>query len=122
MRQESGAKSDEKLKDALKQIQLRAQLQFGRTLTHRDLAELAGVGERSLGDWMRGVYAPSGMSAILELLSRLDESDVSAVLERWRSGDPSDSATGKRKKSKTGKLSRTSKQPGVAATTKKISK
>jgi len=78
--------SDEKLKGALKQIQLRAQVQLGRTLTHNDLAELAGVTKRSLGDWMRGVCAPPGMSAILELLSHLDESDVAAVLEYWRTG------------------------------------
>lgn len=76
--------SDEKLKGALKQIQLRAQVQLGRTLTHNDLAELAGVTKRSLGDWMRGVCAPPGMGAILELLSRLDESNVAAILEYWR--------------------------------------
>jgi DNA-binding transcriptional regulator YiaG len=109
MKKESGARSEEKLKDALKQIQLRAQLRYGRTLTYGDLAALAGVGERSFGDWMRGAYAPSGMTAILELLSRLDERDVSAVLERWRSANPPDSLTRSRKKSKPAKLSRTPK-------------
>lgn len=77
--------NDSKLQDSLKQIQLRAQVAFGRTLTHGDMAQLAGVGARSLGDWMRGVTAPIGMSAVFELLSRLPEDDAIAVLNYWRS-------------------------------------
>jgi len=79
-----------KLRAALKQIHLRVQVQVGRTLTHDELAELAGVGKRSIGDWMRGVSAPPGMSAILELLSQLDEDDVIAVLREWRNASSSD--------------------------------
>lgn len=73
-----------RLKESLKQIQLRAQVQRGRTLTHGELADMAGVTTRSLGDWMRGITSPAGMSAILELLSQLDEGDVMAVLRDWR--------------------------------------
>ncbi len=75
---------DTNIQNSLKQIQLRAQVALGRTLTHGDLAELAGVGTRSLGDWMRGVTAPIGMGAVFELLSRLPAADVMAVLAEWR--------------------------------------
>lgn len=89
-----------KLRAALKQIHLRAQVQVGRTLTHEELAELAGVGKRSIGDWMRGVSAPPGMSAILELLSRLDEDDVAAVLREWRTAGSSGVTKSKRPNSR----------------------
>lgn len=77
---------DSSLRDTLKQIHLRAQAQLGRTLLHDDLAGMAGVSKRCIGDWMRGVTAPVGMIAIFELLSCLDDNDALAVLNRWRMG------------------------------------
>jgi DNA-binding transcriptional regulator YiaG len=84
MKVESKSHSSNKLSRALKQIQLRVQVQVGHSLTHDELARLAGVSKRSLGDWMRGINAPSGMSAIFELLSLLDERDVMSVLRDWQ--------------------------------------
>lgn len=84
MKTESSKEKSGKLKWALKQIHLRTQVQVGRTLTHDDLADLAGVGKRSVGDWMRGVSAPSGMSAVFELLSQLGDDDVIDVVRGWR--------------------------------------
>lgn len=73
-----------KLQDTLHQIRLRSQLAAGRNLTHKDLAALAGVTTRCMGDWMRGVTSPLGMSAVLELLSRLPEEDAAEILKRWK--------------------------------------
>ena len=81
-----------RLSAVFRQIHLRVQVYSGRTLTHSELAHLAGVGSRSVGDWMRGVSAPSGMRAILELLSQLQEGDVMAVLREWRASSTSTSA------------------------------
>lgn len=116
-------KSDEKLKNALKRIQLMTQARLGHDLTHDDLAKRAGVTKRSLGDWMRGVCAPPGMSAVFELLSQLNENDVSAVLDYWRSPSPSsDPPKAKVQVSKTGKPGRPRKQPIAASTKKKSSR
>lgn len=119
MKKKSGTESETKLMGALKQIQFRAQVKFGHTLTHDDLAELAGVNKRSLGDWMRGVCAPAGMSAVFELLSQLHEHDVLEILEEWRSGSSSNAPERKDSNLKTGRPSLSRKQPGAAATKKK---
>lgn len=118
MKNEQAMQSDEKLKDALKQIQLRAQVRLGRTLTHGNLAELAGVSTRSFGDWMRGIYAPPGMSAILELLSQLEESDVSAILASWRDWRAPVVSASMERDVKAGKPGR-SRKKAVASTKKK---
>lgn len=89
MKTDSNEEKKGKLKWALRQIHLRAQVQAGRTLTHDDLADLAGVGKRSVGDWMRGVSAPSGMSAVFELLSQLGDDDVINVVRGWRTASTS---------------------------------
>lgn len=120
IRNESNIQPSERLKEALKQIQLRAQVRMGRTLTHGDLAELAGVSTRSLGDWMRGIYAPAGMSATLELLSQLDESDVVAVLDYWRNSSNPVVPVRTKRKAKSSKPGRSRKQ-AVATTRKKAS-
>lgn len=67
----------------LKQIQLRLSVHVGRQLTHGDLADIAGVGIRSIGEWMRGSSTPSGIPALLRLLSSLPQEDVSTVLLPW---------------------------------------
>ena len=74
-----------KLRNTLKHLQRRAQVTFDRKLTHKELAEMAGVKKRSLDEWMRGATSPPGMSAILELLSRLPTDDAVAVLNYWKS-------------------------------------
>lgn len=83
-----------RLSAVFRQIHLRVQVHSGRTLTHSELAHLAGVGSRSVGDWMRGVSAPSGMRAILELLSQLPTGDVMAVLQEWRASSTFNSDRG----------------------------
>ncbi len=91
--------NDTKLRDSLKQIQLRVQVACDRTFTHEDLAELAGVTSRSLGDWMRGVTAPTGMSAVFELLACLPDQDAIAVLRYWKSHTNRIAPLGKKRKS-----------------------
>jgi transcriptional regulator with XRE-family HTH domain len=110
---------DTKLQDALKQIQLRAQVTQGRTLTHSDLAELAGVGKRSLGDWMRGVTAPIGMSAIFELLAHLSDEDALAVLDYWKSRATCSAPPSKGATSPTKRKSREMAKPDVRAQAKR---
>ncbi len=80
-------KSTPDISATLKQIQLRLSVVAGQRLTHSDLADIAGVGVRSIGEWMRGTAAPSGIPAILRLLSSLSQEDVSAVLLPWESSD-----------------------------------
>lgn len=75
---------DNRLQATLKQIQFRLQVAEGRELTHGDLAEMAGVGARSLGDWMRGVTSPAGMNAVLKLLAILPTAETAAVLQYWQ--------------------------------------
>lgn len=74
-----------RVQNTLKHLQRRAQVTFDRKLTHKELAEMAGVKKRSLDEWMRGATSPPGMSAILELLSQLPADDVIAVLNYWKS-------------------------------------
>lgn len=81
-----------KLQNILNNIHFRTQVVRGATLTHDDLAEIAGVSGRSLGDWMRGVTAPMGMCAVFQLLSQLPERDVNEILNLWRSDSIGDSA------------------------------
>jgi hypothetical protein len=113
---------EDRLQNALKQIQLRAQVKYARSLTHNDLAELAGVNKRSIGDWMRGVCAPSGMSAVFELLSHLDEQDVVAVLNEWRKGSFPNKSGRTELNLKLEKSKRAPKRAVVVTTKKKTSK
>lgn len=62
----------------------------GRQITHSDLAEVADVTPRSLGEWMRGTSAPKGMFAVFNLLAALPETSVTEVLEEWREADKRD--------------------------------
>ncbi|AON52321.1 hypothetical protein [Herbaspirillum seropedicae] len=80
-------KKETKLQKILKQIQLRAQVRYGKDLTQDEMASLAGVTARSFGDWMRGVTAPGGMTAVFELLSKLSEADVQEILQEWKKDD-----------------------------------
>lgn len=72
------------LQETLKAIQLRASVVMGRQLTHGELAKVAKVSQRSLGEWMRGGSAPQGMSAVFNLLALLSEAQVQEVLKPWR--------------------------------------
>jgi DNA-binding transcriptional regulator YiaG len=121
MKKDSSAIADDRLKSALKLIQHRAQVKFGRDLTHNDMAEMAGVTKRSLGDWMRGVSAPAGMSAIFELLSQLDEDDVTDVLLKWRQGSSHGAAMNSKSSANTEK-SRRHNAPVTTAGKKKSPK
>ena len=76
--------SEPTLKEALKSIQLRLSVQAGRVLRHTDIAELACVSPRSVGEWMRGSSSPSGMMAILRLLAMLPPDHVRTILEEWK--------------------------------------
>jgi hypothetical protein len=119
MKIDSNEENNDKLKWALKQIHLRAQVQAGRRLTHDDLAGLAKVGKRSIGDWMRGISAPSGMSAVFELLSQLDDEDVINVLRGWRTASTLRSVKNKDSGSGKHQVGRTKAAPTRAATTRK---
>tara|TARA_B100001540_G_C15363251_1_gene442193 strand:+ start:279 stop:539 length:261 start_codon:yes stop_codon:yes gene_type:complete len=80
-------KSVPELRDALKSIQLRLSVQAGRELRHSDLAELACVSPRSIGEWMRGTSSPGGMIAILRLLAMLPPDQVSVILDEWKQNE-----------------------------------
>lgn len=67
----------------LKQIQLRLSVLAGRQLTHSELADIAGVSVRSIGEWMRGSTTPPSIPALLRLLSSLSQEDISSVLVPW---------------------------------------
>lgn len=117
MKKDASPTADDRLKSALKLIQHRAQVKFGRDLTHNDMAEMAGVTKRSLGDWMRGVSAPAGMNAVFELLSQLDVDDVADVLLKWQQGSSQNTSTKSKSSADTDKLRR--KQAPVTMASKK---
>lgn len=73
-----------KMSTTLFQIKSRAQVSLQRQVTHHVIAEMAGVSKRSVDEWMRGAVIPSG-DCILQLLSQLNNEDVKAVIEFWRS-------------------------------------
>ena len=73
-----------KLHDTLKVLQLKLSAHLGRRLTHNDLASIADVGSRSVGEWMRGAIAPPGMVALLRLLSALPPGERESVLDAWQ--------------------------------------
>lgn len=77
------------LQVTLRNIQLRLSVRMGKRLTQTDLAEIAGVGSRSFGEWMRGTTSPAGMLALLKLLSLLPPDDLSAVLSEWSESEQS---------------------------------
>lgn len=76
----------EDLQETLKDVQLRLSVAQRRHLTHGDLAGIANVSSRALGEWMRGKTAPVGMTALLRLLSQLPANQVQEVLSPWRVG------------------------------------
>ncbi|AMV44339.1 hypothetical protein ATN79_20570 [Paraburkholderia caribensis] len=75
------------LQDTLKEVQLRLSVVHRKRLTHNDLASIAEVNPRALGEWMRGTTAPAGMSALLRLLSQLPSEQIEDVLLPWRNAE-----------------------------------
>ena len=65
-------------------MHLRLQVVYGRRITHKALAKMAGASERAIAEWMRGSTAPMAMTAILNLLSRLEPKDAEEILSGWR--------------------------------------
>lgn len=86
-------KNESEATAALKQIQLRLSVLAGRQLTHSELADIAGVSVRSIGEWMRGSTTPPGIPALLRLLSSLTQEDVSAILLPWVSSSNKNGST-----------------------------
>jgi len=78
------------LQETLKDVQLRLSVAHRKRLTHKDMAELAHVSPRALGEWMRGATAPVGMTALLRLLSQLPLDQVGEVLLQWRHDESED--------------------------------
>jgi hypothetical protein len=76
-----------KLQETLKMLQLKLSAHLGRRLTHTDLACIADVGNRSIGEWMRGATAPPGMLALLRLLSALPPEELASILNGWQPQD-----------------------------------
>lgn len=70
------------------QIKSRAQAKLGRKLTNYGMAKLAGVSKRSVDEWMRGANSPSG-TALLVLLSLLDDDDLVKVVNIWKPNEVS---------------------------------
>lgn len=70
--------------ELLSAIRTRAQVGAKRNLTHKELADIAGVSKRSIDEWMRGAIVPPGMRATFKLLSCLSDEDVVQVVETWR--------------------------------------
>jgi hypothetical protein len=73
-----------RLQPTLQSIQLRLSVMIGRRLTHGDLALIAGVKLRSVGQWMRGSTSPASGEALLRLLSALPVDQLQLVLEPWK--------------------------------------
>lgn len=82
------------LQETLKDVQLRLSVAHRKRLTHKDLAELARVSPRALGEWMRGATAPAGMTALLRLLSQLPLDQVGEVLLQWQHDESEDTTGG----------------------------
>lgn len=81
-----------KLQKTLHHIQARVAVVKGRQLTQSDLAEVAEVTPRSIGEWMRGTSAPKGMAAVFNLLAALPENSVIEVLAEWRESNDGDTS------------------------------
>lgn len=82
------------LHNTLNAIQLRLSVHEGKRLTQSRLAELAGVGKRSLGEWMRGATAPPGTIVLLRLLSMLSDEELVEVISEWRQPSKSKTSSG----------------------------
>ncbi|MBU7436323.1 MULTISPECIES: hypothetical protein [Paraburkholderia] len=82
------------LQETLKDVQLRLSVAHRKRLTHKDMAELARVSPRALGEWMRGATAPAGMTALLRLLSQLPLDQVGEVLLQWQHDESEDTTGG----------------------------
>jgi hypothetical protein len=76
--------SSDELRPTLQEIQLRLSVAAGRQLTHGDLAKIAKVNLRSIGEWMRGSIAPASSLALLRLLSALPDAELTVVLKPWK--------------------------------------
>lgn len=72
------------LQPTLQAIQLRLSLAAGRHLTQGDLALIAGVKLRCIGEWMRGSTSPASGEALLRLLSLLPAEELQVVLGPWK--------------------------------------
>jgi DNA-binding transcriptional regulator YiaG len=86
------------LQPTLLSIQLRLSVQAGRQLTQGDLALIARVNLRSIGEWMRGSTSPASGAALLRLLSVLPAEELRVVLDPWKTDYAAILASGKKRR------------------------
>jgi DNA-binding XRE family transcriptional regulator len=55
---------------------------FGRKISHKDMAKEVGVSMRTYQDWRLGNTKPQAVMAAFKMLSKLDEDEALRVIKR----------------------------------------
>ncbi len=66
------------------QTHLCVQAREGHKITQSEMAHNLGVSPLTYVEYLRGTNAPVGMSALLSILSMLDERDLVELIQKWK--------------------------------------
>lgn len=56
--------------------------QFGKRISHKDMAEKLGVSMRTYQEWRLGNSSPIAVKAVFKMLSFLDDEDILRIIKR----------------------------------------
>lgn len=77
-----------KLQNTLMHIHLYVQLMQNKRLSYSEMADIAGVSQRTFAEWMRGGCTPLAVEAVLKMLAMLPSDQIEKALEIWRTEMP----------------------------------
>ncbi len=80
-----GHKTATELQIALGKVQGYVHIVAGHRPTYRQLAQIAGISQRAITEWMRGATAPTSVNAVLRLISTLEDAQIADVVKVWKS-------------------------------------
>lgn len=55
-----------------------------RDINYKEMASRIGVSQRTYTEYIRGNIQPKAMSAIMNLLTKLDNDDLLKIIDEWR--------------------------------------
>lgn len=72
------------LKDLLAKAHLYAELNAGKRISQRDMAESLGISGRTYSEYRTGGSSPTGMEALLDMFAMLKDEQVMALVSEWK--------------------------------------
>ena len=72
----------------LREVHHRIEAKERMRISQVEMAKRLGISSRTYLEYLRGTNSPTGMRAILDLLSMLDDQELAQIIKNWRKSAP----------------------------------